>query len=175
MPEIRLIRHRTEKRQREILRPVDGRTGRKADLENFDPSGYPGCGGRKLHMETVSGTDEAEGIPVEAEPEVHCIKSTGDGTVYPSAEPWEALLGREHPAVDLTAKEHDTCWERRNFQNPEKEVKGDTGPVLFLSVSDGCSKAEAPKDLPGASGRHPETGCQDRANGIPPEASDHHP
>lgn len=115
------------------------------------------------------------GVPVEAEPEVHCIKSTGDGTVYPSAEPWEELLGREHPAVDLTAKEQDTCWERRNFPNPEKEVKGDTGPVLFLSVSDGCSKAEAKKDLPGASCRHPETGCQDRADGIPPEASDHHP
>ena len=79
------------------------------------------------------------------------------------------------PAVDLTAKEQDTCWERRSFPNPEKEVKGDTGPVLFLSVSDGCSKAEAQKDLPDASGRHPETGCQDRADGIPPEASDHHP
>ena len=59
-------------------------------------------------MATVSGTDEAEGIPVEAELEVHCIKSTGDGTVYPAAEPWEALLGREYPAVDLTAKEQDT-------------------------------------------------------------------
>lgn len=87
---------------------------------------------------------------MEAEPEVHCIKSTGDGTVYPSAEPGEALLRREYPAVDLTAKEQDTCWERRNFPNPEKEAKGDTGPVLFLSVSDGCSKAEAQKDLPGA-------------------------
>ncbi len=112
-----------KKRQGEILCPVDGRTGRKADLENLDPSGYPGCCGRELHMETVSGTDEAEGIPVEAEPEVHCIKSTGDGTVYPSAEPWKALLGRVHPAVDLTAKEQDTCWERKNFPNPEKEVK----------------------------------------------------
>lgn len=85
---------------------------------------------------------------MEAEPEVHCIKSTGDGTVYPSAEPWKELLGREHPAVDLTAKEQDTCWKRRSFSNPEKEVKRDTGPVLFLSVPDGCSKAEAEKDLP---------------------------
>ena len=82
MPEIRIIRHRTEKRQGEILCPVDGRTGRQADLENLDTSGYPGCGGRKLHMETVSGADEAEGIPVEAEPEVHCIKSTGDPPFY---------------------------------------------------------------------------------------------
>ena len=175
MPEIRLICHRAEKQEGEILCPVDGRTGRKADLENLDPSGYPGCGGRKLHMETVSGTDEAEGIPVEAEPEVHCIKSTGDGTVYPPAEPWKELLGREYPAVDLTAKEQDTCWESRNFPNPEKEVKRDAGPVLFLSVPDGCSKAEAETDLPGAPGRYPETGCQDRADGIPPEASDHHP
>ena len=126
-------------------------------------------------METVSGTDEAEGIPVEAEPEVHCIKSTGDGTVYPSAEPWEALLGREHPAVDLAAQEQDTCWKRRRFQIPEKEVKRDTGPVLFLSVPDGCPKAEAEKDLPGAPGRHPKTGCQDRADGISTEASDHYP
>lgn len=85
---------------------------------------------------------------MEAEPEVHCIKSAGDGTVYPLAEPWEALLGREHPAVDLTAKEQDTCWKRKNFPNPEKEVKRDTGPVLFLSVPDGCFKAEAEKDLP---------------------------
>ena len=92
-----------------------------------------------------------------------------------SAEPGEALLRREYPAVDLTAKEQDTCWERRNFPNPEKEAKGDTGPVLFLSVSDGCSKAEAEKDLPGAPGRYPETGCQDRADGISPEASNHHP
>ena len=175
MPEIRLICHRTEKRQREILCPVDGRTGRKADLENLDPSGYPGCGGRELHMETVSGTDEAEGIPVEAEPKVHCIKSTGDGTVYPSAEPWKALLGREHPPVDLAAKKQDTCWKRKNFPTPEKEVKGDTGPVLFLSVSDGCTKAEAEKDLPSAPGRYPKTGCQDRADGISPEASDHYP
>ncbi len=113
-----------KKRQREILCPVDGRTGRKADLENLDPSGHPGCCGRELHMETVSGTDEAEGIPVEAEPEVHCIKSTGDGTVYPSAEPWEALLGREHPAVDLAAQEQDTCWKRRRFQIPKKKLKG---------------------------------------------------
>ncbi len=124
MPEIRIIRHRTEKQQREILRPVDGRTGRKADLENLDPSGHPGCGGRELHMETVSGTDEAEGIPVEAEPEVHCIKSTGDGTVYPSAEPWEALLGREHPPVDLAAKKQDTCWKRKTSQPPKKKLKG---------------------------------------------------
>ena len=112
---------------------------------------------------------------MEAEPEVHCIKSTGDGTVYPSAEPWEELLGREHPAVDLTAKERDTCWERGNFPNPEKEVKRDTGPVLFLSVPDGCFKAEAQKDLPGAPGRYQETGGKDRADGISPEASDHHP
>ena len=85
---------------------------------------------------------------MEAEPEVHCIKSTGDGTVYPSAEPWEVLLGREHPAVDLAAQEQDTCWKRRRFQIPEKEVKRDTGPVLFLSVPDGCPKAEAEKISP---------------------------
>ena len=108
---------------------------------------------------------------MEAEPELHCIKSTGDGTVYPSAEPGEALLRREYPAVDLTAKEQDTCWKRRSFPTPEKEVKRDTGPVLFLSVPDGCPKAEAEKDLPGAPGRHPKTGCQDRADGISPEAS----
>ena len=99
-------------------------------------------------METISGPDEAERISVEAESEVHRIESTGDGTVYPSAEPWEALLGREHPAVDLAAQEQDTCWKRRRFQIPEKEVKRDTGPVLFLFVSDGCSKAEARKESP---------------------------
>ncbi len=94
---------------------------------------------------------------------------------YMSAEPWEVLLGREHPAVDLAAQEQDTCWKRRRFRIPEKEVKRDTGPVLFLSVPDGCPKAEAEKDLPGAPGRHPKTGCQDRADGISTEASDHHP
>ena len=93
-------------------------------------------------METISGPDEAERISVEAESEVHRIESTGDGTVYPSAEPWEELLRREHPAVDLTAQEQDNCWKRRSFPVPEKEVKRDTGPVLFLFVSDGCSKAE---------------------------------
>ena len=87
---------------------------------------------------------------MEAESEVHRIESTGDGTVYPSAEPWEELLRREHPAVDLTAQEQDNCWKRRSFPAPEKEVKRDTGPVLFLFVSDGCSKAEAEKNLPGA-------------------------
>ena len=71
---------------------------------------------------------------MEAESEVHRIESTGDGTVYPSAEPWEALLRREHPAVDLTAQEQDNCWKRRSFPAPEKEVKRDTGLVLFLSV-----------------------------------------
>lgn len=79
---------------------------------------------RELHMETVPGSDEAEGIPVEAEPEVHCIKSTGNGTVYPSAEPWEELFGRGHPTVDLAAKEQDTCWKRRSFPTPEKKLKG---------------------------------------------------
>ena len=101
-------------------------------------------------METISGPDEAERISVEAESEVHRIESTGDGTVYPSAEPWEELLRREHPAVDLTAQEQDNCWKRRSFPAPEKEVKRDTGPVLFLFVSDGCSKAEAEKNLPSA-------------------------
>ena len=84
---------------------------------------------------------------MEAEPEVHCIKSTGNGTVYPSAEPWEELFGRGHPTVDLAAKEQDTCWKRRSFPTPEKEVKRDTGPVLFLSVPDGCSEAETQKEL----------------------------
>ncbi len=115
MPEIRLICHRTEKRQREILCTVDGRTGRKADLENLDPSGHPGCCGRELHMETVSGTDEAEGIPVEAEPEVHCIKSTGDGTVYPSAEPWEALLWKR-------ASGSGSCSPRAGYLLEKKEI-----------------------------------------------------
>ncbi len=63
--------------------------------------------------------------------------------------------------MDLAAKKQDTCWKRKNFPTPEKEIKGDTGPVLFLSVSDGCPKAEAEKDLPSAPGRYPETGCQD--------------
>ena len=112
---------------------------------------------------------------MEAESEVHRIESTGDGTVYPSAEPWEELLRREHPAVDLTAQEQDNCWKRRSFPAPEKEVKRDTGPVLFLFVSDGCSKAEAEKNLPGAPGRYPKTGCQDRADGISSEVSDYHP
>ena len=112
---------------------------------------------------------------MEAESEVHRIESTGDGTVYPSAEPWEELLRREHPAVDLTAQEQDNCWKRRSFPAPEKEVKRDTGPVLFLSVSDGCSKAEAEKNLPSAPGRYPKTGCQDRADGISSEVSDYHP
>ena len=97
------------------------------------------------------------------------------GTVYPSAEPWEELLRREHPAVDLTAQEQDNCWKRRSFPAPEKEVKRDTGPVLFLFVSDGCSKAEAEKNLPSAPGRYPKTGCQDRADGISSEVSDYHP
>ena len=82
-------------------------------------------------------------------------------------------LGKNY--LDLAAKEQDTCWKRRSFPTPEKEVKRDTGPVLFLSVPDGCSEAETQKDLPGAPGRYPETGCQDRADGISPEASDHHP
>ena len=112
---------------------------------------------------------------MEAESEVHRIESTGDGTVYPSAEPWEELLRREHPAVDLTAQEQDNCWKRRSFPAPEKEVKRDTGPVLFLFVSDGCSKAEAEKNLPSAPGRYPKTGCQDRADGISSEVSDYHP
>ena len=52
------------------------------------------------------------------------LKSTRNGTVYPSAEPWEELFGRGHPTVDLAAKEQDTCWKRRSFPTPEKEVKG---------------------------------------------------
>ena len=142
-------------------------------MENGDPFGYQGIGTGKLLLVTISKRDGKAGIYMETEPEIHLFKSSGNGTVYPSAEPWEALLGREHPAVDLTAKEQDTCWERRNFPNPEKEVKRDAGPVLFLSVPDGCTKAEAEKDFPGAPGRHPKTGCQDRADGISTEASDY--
>ena len=64
----------------------------------------------------------------------------------------------EQGALDLENKEYESAIE--NFE---------------LAVAEKEHTAEAPKDLPGASGRHPETGCQDRANGIPPEASDHHP
>ncbi len=120
MPEIRLICHRTEKRQREILCTVDGRTGRKADWRTSIRLDIRGCCGRELHMETVSGTDEAEGIPVEAEPEVHSIKSTGDGTVYPSAEPWEALLGREQSGSGSCSPRAGYLLEKKEIPDPRK-------------------------------------------------------
>jgi len=61
---------------------------------------------------------------VEAESEVHRIESTGDGTVYPSAEPWEELLRREHSAVDLTAKSRTTAGKEGASQPPKKKLKG---------------------------------------------------
>ncbi len=75
----------------------------------------------------------------------------------------------------LQPKSRIPAGKEGDSRSPEKEVKRDTGPVLFLSVPDGCPKAEAEKDLPGAPGRHPKTGCQDRADGISTEASDYHP
>ena len=138
MPEIRLISYRTEKWQREILCPVDGRTGRKADLENLDPSGHPGCCGRELHMETVSGTDEAEGIPVEAEPEVPILKTTGDGAVYSSAFLGKRIWGGRNPGEDPASQDPAGVWNNTDADSEEELLPDvtllDTDVVFVVTV-----------------------------------------
>ncbi len=55
---------------------------------------------RNSHGNNFLGRTKQRGYQWKLKSEVHRIKSTGDGTVYPSAEPWEALLGKEHPAAE---------------------------------------------------------------------------
>ena len=66
-----------------------------------------------LYLETVPGTDGAEGICVETEPEISCLKGSRDGAVRTPEKPGEELYGDSDPGMDPEAETEGTHPSRR--------------------------------------------------------------
>jgi len=139
---------------------VESGTGRKADVENGDPFGYQGIGTGKLLLVTISKRDGKAGLYMETEQEIHFFKSSGNGAVYPSAFSWKKLFRRGNTWADTTAK-GETCLSKGSTDSSKEETDRDSGTVLFLFISNGCTAKKTEKESIRCQRGYPETGPQD--------------
>ena len=129
-------------------------------MENGNPLGYQGICTGKLLLVTIPKRDGKAGIYMETEQEIHLFKSSGDGTVYPSAFSWKKLFRRGNTWADTTAK-GETSLSKGSTDSSQKETDRDSGTVLFLFISDGgTAKKTETESIRGQRG-YPETGPQD--------------
>ena len=129
-------------------------------MENGDPFGYQGIGTGKLFLVTIPKRDGKEGIYMETEPEIHLFKSSGDGTVYPSAFSWKKLFRRGNTWADTTA-EGETCLSKGSTDSSKEETDRDSGTVLFLFISNGGTAQKTKTESLRCQRGYPETGPQD--------------
>ena len=168
--------------ERKTLRAVAGGTGWEAYLEDSDPHGYPGGCAGELYLETVPGTDGAEGICVEMEPEISIVKGSGHGTVCASEKPGEELYGRSDPGVDPEAEAERTEAARELATRPKpkrknrffpQEADRASGAVLFLSLSDGGTEKASSESFLSGTGGYPPFRQKDCPDGVPAKARDY--
>ena len=103
---------------------------------------------------------EKRGYTWKTEPEIHLFKSSGNGTVYPSAFSWKKLFRRGNTWADTTAQ-GETSLSKGSTDSSQKETDRDSGTVLFLFISNGGTAKKTEKESIRCQRGYPETGPQD--------------